>query len=428
MRKLVLIAGAALVAQACTENLDAGRACPAFCPNPRVTIADTVIPGVLFDATVLTPLFPGEEGMTSVARRNDGGIDLRAVARFDTLVDFFNVRRNGADVLDTVRVVTDARLALQVSDSTYRATTDSITFAVYNVDTSGVADTAVAPVAALFRPDRLVGTRRAGRGQMTDTSFTIPISDTLVNGALARSGRVRLGVRIQSGGDVHMGILRNMALRARPVTRVAGDSLKDSVATFGQSSLSPRDDGRIAGPLSQYTLVVKGTDAPPAGVISATTFPQRRAYLRFEIPRKLVDSTQILRATLRLTQLPSPVAFPNDTADLYLLVGLARATITDTARASLITESITAGRGAITGEFGRRVSSSGSGLRLYEIVPQLRAWRGTDPGDEPYAIILRVEPIWVAVQDIRFASTESGPATRPTLQITYVPTLTTPTP
>lgn len=428
MRKLVLIAGAALVAQACTENLDAGRACPALCPNPQVTIADTVIPGVLFDATVVTPLFPGEEGITTIARRDDGAIDLRGVARFDTLVDFFNIRRNGANVLDTVRAVTNARLALQVSDSTYRSTADSITFAVYNVDTSGVVDTAVAPVAALFRPDRLVGTRRAGRGQMTDTSFTIPIADTLVNGALARSGRVRLGVRIESGGNVHLGVLRNVAIRAKPVIRVAGDSLIDSVATFGQSSLSPRDDARIAGPLSQYTLVVKGTDAPPPGVISATTFPQRRTYLRFEIPRKLVDSTQILRATLRLTQLPSPVAFPNDTADLYVLIGLARSTVTDTARAAVITESISLGRGAITGDAARRVSSGGSGQRLFEIVPQLRAWSGSDPSEEPYAIILRVEPIWVGVQDIRFASTEAGAATRPRLQITYVPTQTLPTP
>lgn len=428
MRKLVLVAGAAFMAQACTENLDGGRACPALCPNPQVTLADTVIPGVVFDATVATPLFPGEEGITSLARRDDGALDLRAVARFDTLSDFFDVRRGGTTVRDTVRSVTNARLRLQVIDSTYRAPTDSVTFAVYNVDTTGVVDTAVAPVAALFRPDRLVGTRRAGRGQVSDTSFTIPIADTLVNGALARSGRIRLGVRVESAGNVYLGLARNMAILGKPVLRVANDTLADSVATFVQTSLTPRDDARLSGPLSQYTLVVKGTDAPPPGVISATTFPQRRAYLRFEIPRRLVDSTQILRATLRLTQIASPIAVPNDTAALFLLVGLARSTVTDTTRAALITETIAGGRGGVTGDAPRRVSSGGSGARLYEIVPQLRAWSGTNPGDQPYAIVLRVEPIWIAVQDVRFASTESGAATRPTLRITYVPIQTTPVP
>ncbi len=431
MRNTVFLAGALLVATACTENLDAGRACPALCPNPQVTIADTILPGVLFDATATTPLLPGEEALTSLARRDDGAIDLRAVARFDTLVDFFTVRRGSTDATDTVKAITNARLRLQVLDSTYRAPTDSIIFAVYNVDTTGVVDTAVAPVAALFRPDRLVGSRKAGRGQVIDTSFTIPIADSLINGALARTGRVRLGVRIESPGDSYVGLFRSMAILGRPVVNQPNDLLgADSVATFSQVSLTPRDDVRISPFLSQYTLVAKGTDAPPPGVISATTFPQRRIYLRFQIPRKLVDSTQILRATLRLTQLPSPIAFPNDTGFLHLLLGLARSSVTDTTRAALLTESISAfgGRGAITGDVPHEISSSGNGSRLFEIVPQLRAWSGTDPADQPYAIVIRVEPVYIGVMDIRFASTEAGAPTRPTLQITYVPTPTIPTP
>ena len=431
MRNAVFLAGALFVATACTENLDAGRACPALCPNPQVTIADTILPGVLFDATVTTPLLPGEEAFTSLARRDDGALDLRAVTRFDTLVDFFTVRRGGTDATDTVRAVTNARLRLQVLDSSYRAPTDSVTLAVYNVDTTGVSDTAVAPVAALFRPDRLVGSRKAGRGQLIDTSFTIPIADSLVNGALARSSRIRLGIRIESAGNTYLGVLRGMTLLGRPVFNQPNDAFSaDSLAAFAQSSFTPRDDARIAPLLSQYTLVVKGTEAPPAGVISATTYPQRRIYMRFEVPRRLIDSTQILRATLRMTQLPSPIAISNDTAGLHLLLGLARASVTDTTRAALLTESISGfgGRGAITGDFPHLVSSSGSGQRLFEVVPQLRSWSGVDPSDQPYAIIMRVEPVFIGVMDVRFASTEAGASTRPTLQITYVPTPTIPTP
>ena len=52
MRNCCAILAAALLATACTEKLDSGRACPGLCPIEQVGIADTTIQGVVVDSTI----------------------------------------------------------------------------------------------------------------------------------------------------------------------------------------------------------------------------------------------------------------------------------------------------------------------------------------------------------------------------------------
>ena len=191
-----------MVATACTEKLGSGRACPDLCPIQEVFIADTTIQGVVVDSTVFAGPAIGSEPRILLATRADGSIDLRGVVRFDTLPSTFSLTKSGTAVTDTIRGVLQSRLVLIAGDTSTRFIPkgDSVVIAAYDVDTTGVPDTAVAPVAALFVPSRKLGEGRFPSALAVDT-MRIPLNDSIVGARMVGHGRLRSGLRIESGGN-----------------------------------------------------------------------------------------------------------------------------------------------------------------------------------------------------------------------------------
>jgi hypothetical protein len=69
---------------ACSEDLGAGAACPALCPNEPLATRDTVFDPVVLDTTLTGYPGIGREGVLPLIARGDT-LDTRVVLRFDTL-------------------------------------------------------------------------------------------------------------------------------------------------------------------------------------------------------------------------------------------------------------------------------------------------------------------------------------------------------
>lgn len=418
-----------MAASACTENLEGGRACPALCPIEEVGIRDTTFgTAIVFDQTL--ERYPLLGASIYVPLINRPEIDVRGVFRFDELPTRLP-NGTGADTL--IRSVTRAELYIRPSqDSTVRfpLPSDSVTLVAWEVDTTA-ADTLVAPVAALFgRSDRFLGQVRIRAGAVHDTShIVIPIKDSVVSAKLLARGRLRIGVQIVS--PVGAAILIQSSnltsasfLRFRPMGNVAPANA-DSVMNVGLASLTPAGDVDYQPNLADYELIVKGNPFPGTAVEAAGGIPGRRVYLRFlagtggstvEAERRfayILDSTQIIRATLRFTQLPSPGAVAADTVRVNFDLGTATGRVLDLRTAVQLTTPV--------GVPQLVLASRDSGARAVEVAPVLRVWSRVDPAERPRAVVIQVPTAGFKPAELRFWSTEAAVNLRPTLQITYVP-------
>jgi hypothetical protein len=436
-RKYVVLLAVALGAAACTEKLGTGRACPALCPIEEVGIVDTTIQGVATDTTVYPGPPIGSEPSVLLLTRTDGALDLRGVFRFDTLPTTFRKKKPTAEATaDTtpyeIKALKNAQLIVS-GDTTASAPplpADSVTIVAYDVDTAGVADTAVAPVAALFTPSREIGRKRLRAEAVRDT-FAIPLNDAVVLAKLQAGKHLRVGLRIESGGNTAIRLnSTNSAvfttLRFAP-SATADTAQADSLQSFLVNSRTPTDDPAQRGYLIDYTLVVKGNPPPAPGELAVGGMRGRRIYMTFDIPKRLLDSTQVVRATLRLNQVRSPVAAASDTAQLRILLGTSLASVTDITKRALFHEPFSFDPelglyfGVTSGLRGVKLKADSSGVRAIELAPILRQWAGTDVTKQPHAIILSLPTEGVSPVELRFSSLEAAAALRPTLQITYVP-------
>jgi hypothetical protein len=429
----VLLA-AALGAAACTEKLESGRACPALCPIEEVGIVDTTIQGVTLDTTVFPGPAIGSEPRVLLQTREDGALDLRGVFRFDSLPASFVKHKPDSSAQDTahyeIKSLAGARI-LVVGDTLPSAPplpADSVTIVAYDVDTVGVVDSAVAPVAALFVPSREIGRRKIRAEAVRDT-FSIPLSDSAVLAKIQGHTALRVGLRIESGGNTAISLVSANGGAATTVelrpSATTDSTEADSLVAFSVNSTTPADDEVLASNLRDYTLVVKGTPPPLPGEVSVGGIRGRRIYLNFDIPKRLLDSTQIVRATLRLNQIASPLASPGDTAQLRVLLGTALPTVTDITKRSLFHEDMvfdgTYWYGKRSGLRGIFIAADTSATRAIEIAPILRQWSGSDSTNAPHSVVLSLPTEGVSPIELRFASLEAAASLRPSLQITYVP-------
>lgn len=434
-RKYVVLLAAALGAAACTEKLDSGRACPGLCPIEEIGIADTTIQGVVLDTTVYPGPSIGSETSILLLTRTDGALDLRGVIRFDSLPSRFTKKKGGSTDTTTSPITSIKGANLFVlGDTTASApplpTTDSVDIGAYDVDTTGVVDSAVAPVAALFTPARRIGFLRIKSEAIRD-NFSIPLSDSAVLAKMQNKQRLRIGLRIESGGNTAIRIISTNggsipSVRFEP-SATTDTAQADTVHSVLVSSTTPASDPTLRSNLADYMLVVKGNPPPPSGEVGVGGIPGRRVYISFDIPKRLLDSTQIVRATLRLNQVANPLAAPTDTGELRVLLGTALVGVTDITKRALFHEPIGFDPttqlyyGAASGLRAVKLKADTSAVRAIEVAPILRQWAGTDVTKQPHAIILSLPTEGVSTVELRFSSLEAAAPLRPSLQITFVP-------
>jgi hypothetical protein len=407
----VLALAVAAAFAACDEQLDAGLACPALCPQRETTVRDTTIFAIAIDSSIAGfPAF-GAEPEFYLASLGDT-LETRGVVRYDSLPQTFRYPNTVADSTIT-SVDTGAVVKLRLSANDTLA--GPVTVEVYDVDLNGPDNDDPTLATDAFVPERLIGTRTFEAAELKD-SIRVPIDpDVLLNKILqpVPNNRLRIGLRVAPTGHAQLSMFASNGggpplLEFRPSTVDSAGLL-----TVGPGSKFPAEP-TIAANLTDYLLVVKAPPPPPADVLRVGGIPGRRAYFRFDIPSDILDSASVVRATLFLTQRPSPFSVDaTDSVAIQQFAVTAGPAVTDLSKALLFLN--------VSSTDTVKFAAADSGLREFEMIRLVRAWRSTSPERTPRAFALKTETEGHLARQADFFSTEAPLAVRPRLRITYLP-------
>jgi hypothetical protein len=412
-KPLVIAVAAAALFASCDEQLDSGMACPVLCP-PATAVRDTTILAVAMDTSLgnFPPL--GAELRFFIATLGDT-LETWGVIRYDSLPGTFRFA-NAAEDVPIVEVDTGSVLKLRLS--TNDTLGGPVTVELYDVDLGGPDDTDPAIAANAFIPERMISSQTFEAASLKD-SLRVPVPPSwLLSKILTRppDNRARIGVRVAPTGQARLLAFTSNAggaplLEFRP-------SPDDTVAlvTMGPRSKFPAEPF-VAEDLADYLIVAKAPPDPPFDVLRVGGMPPRRAYLRFDIPSSILDSASIVRATLLLTQRPSPFSPDSrDTVSLQQFAVTAGPSVTDISRALFFLSICAICRGDSV-----HFVPADSGVRAIEMIGLVRSWRSTNPNRTVRAMALRSAREGEDGRHADFFSIEAPFDVRPRLRLTYVP-------
>lgn len=406
LRALFAAVALGVAAAACGEDLESGAACPVLCPGQSLTVFDTTFEAVSLDSTVQGIPGFGTEASLYLAARGDT-LDVRAVVRFDTLPSTFLKA-----LADSAITRLDSAYVRFIVNAEATKVRGSVRFDLFDVDTAE-SDSVAAVVRSLFRPDRRIGTVTLDSAQVKD-SVRIPISNVTLLRKIAAKARLRVGVQVSSarGAEVELGSVEGGAgavLRFDPAP-------EDSAVlplTVSPTSATPPGDAIVAGDYLDYPLVFKAPAAPGGTLLGVGGIPNRRAYLRFVLPSRILDSSTVLRASLILTQQPNRAINARDTLALVPELSLASEEVTDVTRSAFLL----AGFAFDT----LRIAPGDSGTRILEVATAVRQWAAQAGSTirQQQAIVLRSTREGTSPFEVLLSSREAPAALRPRLRVNY---------
>lgn len=417
-RKLVqalgVAAAVAVAFGACDEQLDSGGACPALCPQPSGQVRDTTFIAIALDTSIAGFPSVGLEQVLYIASMTDT-LQTRGVVRFDGLSKKF---KHNNTAVDSNIVAIDTGAVLRVFVAVPDTTGVQTTVEAYDVDLGGAEDTDPNAVGTAFTADRLLGSRTFAAAQLKD-SLDIPIDPTkLLTKVQADSpfNRLRVGLRVTSpAGSARLSVnaTNGAGTSTELIYRPAAGDTSVPLTVASPASRTP-SEAAIADALKDYLAVLQGPPPPPATVLRVGGLPARRVYLLFDIPKHIIDSTDIIRATLELTQRPSLLSpRPADTVGIQQFAISASSNVEDIARALQLLVSARADT--------VRLVPIDSGKRSFEMLEQVRFWRGSTPAKTPRAVALRLVREGQLPGQADFFSIEAPAGVQPNLRILYLP-------
>jgi hypothetical protein len=234
---------------------------------------------------------------------------------------------------------------------------------------------------------------------------------------------MRIGIRIDGDGPVWLRV--GTTSNAIPATLLYKGSPDSTVPQVTNSPVSNFPGGTleegVRSSLTNYTLLAKNSIPQFTNTMNVGGNPGRRAYLRFNIPSRIVDSSTIVRATLILTQRPIPYGDLRDTMTIQAQVVLAGPNITDLRRAADI---ISAPGLDVTDSL--LISPRDTGQKTINMFLLLRAWQTQNAllYPPPRAVVLRASPENVLPFEASFFNSKAPAALRPQMHISYIPSIT----
>src|SRR5579862_1859886 len=330
---LVPILGAALVAAACSEHLNGGAACPSLCPGQNLQVIDTTFridqQSPVYDTTIASFPLLGNEGtllLANIPRR----ADVRGILRFDSLTDAYS-----ATIKDSLQTFPSTAahavlLSVIVNRASVAATrgSDQIQFLVYDVDTA--ADTTISVLSSMFdAPHQLGSSKKMLASALRDTTNATSLDTVLINLDTAKvlakikgDRKLRLGIAAVVPNSPTDGVRLTLAESPAPFIRYFAslDSLKDTLFSRVVSNLrstTPVTDSSLLARLIHYPLIVQGAIPDSQNALNLGGMPARRIFLRFRLPPRIIDTSNVIRATLILHPKAQPLQLPGDTVAVY---------------------------------------------------------------------------------------------------------------
>ena len=415
-RSLALAAGIVVTLAGCDERLDSGSACPVLCPGQQALLRDTTFFAVTFDSSVAGFPAQGTESEFFVASMGDT-LETVAVVRYDSLPTTFRYTTTAEDSL--IYAVDSANIYLIPVLDTIGP---PVTIEIYSVDLGGPDDANPDLVATALTSDRLIGTRTVPRDSvrdsvvvMIDNAAVLSVIQAQQQDTAARGLRIAIRVNTRTDGRNYFRLFssENPGSHARLRFRPHFDP------AVGNVEVSPRSKAPenvfVRSSMRDYLVVVREAAATPPDVMRVGGIPGRRIYMEFDIPQFLIDSTDLVRATVELTQRPNPGApRATDTVTVRELRVLASPEVTDLSRRLQFVDRF---RNLDT----LALVAADSGLRRFEMIDLVQSWRGTRPERTPRALALFSPQEGIRPQFIDFYSNEAPESVRPRLRIFYLP-------
>lgn len=400
---------ASAVAAACTENLEGGAACPSLCPEQSEQFRDTTFEAVAFDSSLAGYPALGIAPNLLLANRPDTLVT-RVIMRFDVLRSSYF--QNGTGAIDSITTVDSVFLKIPL-DTTGRRGSAPVEIEAFDVDTA-VNDTVPAVVRSLFRPDRRIGSLTVTPSTTGDT-VRIPLSRTVLQAKIAARAPLRVGLRLAGeSGQLRVRAftfgVSSSTLQYDPAT----DTTYQPLVITAQTTI-PNASAEVNLAYTTYALIDVGSPGPGPNTLVVGGVPAHRSYLRFNVPRRITDSSTIVRADLLLTQQRSGFGSAGDTVAIYPLVPTAVEGVSDLRRAIDL-----AAEGALFRLDSTRFVPRDSGQRAINVLSLARTWR-TLPLDVPRAIALRIGLEGAQPAELRFFNRTAPASVRPKLRITYLP-------
>jgi hypothetical protein len=402
-----------LFSAACTEDLTTSLGCPQACADQSAALRDTTLTGVVVQDSVLVgyPQLGFSKDFPIIAQGDTA--DVRLVMRFDTLPNTFHHPNASGD--SALTKVESATLTFVVDTAVTRfSSTSPVTIDAYDVDTT-TADSLRAELLPLFRPDRLIGSVTFASLAISDT-LRLRLSDSVVLAKATAGTPLRIGLQVRAAQSARVQV-SGSTFTPRVTFRMSPDTLV-STDTVPIVSRTPLEDAVLASVYGIYPIIASGAlPPPPAGVNAVGGVAGARTFLRFDLPSILVDSVQVVRASLLLQQLPSRVA-ANAADSMAILVSpvLAGEQITDVA--TIVNLS---GPGISAAIDSARIVPGDAGLKSMELVSLFRVWRAVGPKNSIRGIVLRAKQEAANPAELDFVSSEGQVDQQPRLRITYVP-------
>lgn len=387
-----LVACALLTAMGCGERITAPGTCPAYCPDGRVVSRDTLLLSAITRDSTFTGFVPAFRAGDMQLVANPGGLEAVGLVRFFTFADSLFVFAN-----DTIRApvaLTDS-FRLEIPIVRRAGTLNGLQLAIYRMPAGVDTTTDYAGVAARFDDSTLLVTVdvpdsiSAGRflAVLPGTAFPTFAADERV---------AALGFRLIAPSATYLEIGSLESNNAISLSRfVKIDSSGTPVA---------RTDARLP---ALDTFLPTATPATPAGALIIGGLPSARAFLRVEIPSRILDSSTIVRATLVLVPRSPAAGAVGDTLQL-VATGI---TADFGAKSPLVQVPVD----SLVLRIGRVAIGSADTIRL-DVTDLLRGW--TASPDRPRTIVIRAVPEGGALGVVAVGGTTGGGT--PTLQVTYI--------
>lgn len=409
-----------VAAAACAEKLDSGATCTTLCPLSNEQLRDTVFDPVAFDTTLAGfPLTGATRPLLVATASGPDSLDVRAVIRFDSIPSKYAPPAGGDSV--AIAAVDDTYIRLQLDTTLHQVAGGTATLEAYDVDTPAGTDTTTATLAALFTPARRIGTLplTLTQGRSVGDSLHLHLSDSALVDKARSGARLRIGLRVTGAPNVQLrvfGVRSGTALSSAAPT-LSFDPAQDTIykaVSVSPVSTQPAGDATVAGSVIDQSLVVVSPRGPAAGDLVVGGAPGRRSLIQFNLPLRLTDSTDVVRAVLELTQRPARYVAATDTVRVRSEAVLATSTVTDLVQAALL--SAPAGFSSDT----LSLAPADSGTKQLSLVTLIRAYRAL-PATTTRAIAIRAVLEGAQAGEVRFFSAEAPAAVRPRLRLTYIP-------
>jgi len=390
-----------LLAAGCQESVTAPGACPAFCPPETVRVIDSLLlQNIVSDSSFAGYVAPhGAGGLELI--NDPGGTALvttsRAVVRFPEFAE---------------------RLVLSSSDTTTGLVARIDSFAIdvpIQRRSIGVSGLELVLHRLPVSVDSLTGYAELDSAFVDATQFgVIAIPDSLAVGTVRAvvpaaafptfnddTRRAAFGMRLRSATPAFVTVGSVEGGAAVQLTRYA--KVDDNAG--GRVALS---DARSP---TLDTFLAPATPAAGAGIRTVGGVPSARTLVRIDLPSRIIESGEVVRATLLLVPTEPVAGAPGDSVRL-----VAQALASDVGpKSPLVVIPVDSVAKRAT---AARVGSVDT-IRI-DVTDVFRRWGADD--SLPRILALRAFPEGASFGRIRFGSTGTGGA-RPILRVTFIPSL-----